>query len=179
MQGTGVQPTDGHCDVGFAFHIEEGSFNGTSLDGINFVAACYTPGPMADGNWTSAFYVDERASPQQREAMEEILSGRMGSPAERWRALTTDFRGIQYVPIEFKAEGRSRSVAIPNVIDFNIEGITKPGQSDALLLVNAGHPVNRDLYIAKGTRSTYNDQGMSWDNTGKNGHYAPFEWRWP
>lgn len=40
-------------------------------------------------------------------------------------------------------------------------------------------PVNRDLYIAKGTQATYTDHGMSWDNTGKNGHYASFEWNWP
>jgi hypothetical protein len=31
--------------VGFAFHVEEGSFNGISLDGLNFVAAFYTPAP--------------------------------------------------------------------------------------------------------------------------------------
>ena len=110
--------------------------------------------------------------------MEQILSGQMGSPAERWRSLTTDFRGISYVPMEFKAEGRTRSLTIPNVTDFNVEGITKPGQYDAMLLVNAGHPVNRDLYIGKGTHATCADHGMSWDNTGKNGHYASFEWSW-
>lgn len=111
--------------------------------------------------------------------MEQILSGEMGGPAERWRALTTEFRGIQYVPIEFKAEGRVRSVSIPGIIDFNVEGITKPGLNDAMQLVNAGHSVNRELYVAKGTRATYTDHGMSWNNTGKNGHYAPFDWSWP
>ena len=179
VQGTSVQPTDGHCDVGLACHIEEGDFNGVSLVGLNFLAVYYTPGPMSDGNWTSGFYVDELATPEQREAMEQILSGQMGGPAERWRALTSDFRGIKYVTIEFKAEGRVRSINIPGIIDFNVEGIIKPGQDDALLLVNAGHPVNRDIYIAKGTRATYTDHGMSWDNTGKNGHYAPFDWSWP
>ena len=179
VQGTSVQPTDGHCDVGLAFHVEEGSFNGVPLAGLNFLAANYTPGPMGEGNWTSGFYVDELATPEQRKAMEQILSGHMGGPAERWRAMTTDFRGIQYVPIEFKSEGNTRSINIPDIIDFNIEGIIKPGQDDVLLLVNAGHPVNRDLYMAKGTRATYTDHGMSWDNTGKNGHYVPFDWSWP
>ena len=27
-------PTEGHCDVGFAFHIEEGNYNGVSLGGL-------------------------------------------------------------------------------------------------------------------------------------------------
>lgn len=95
MQGTTVRPTDGHCDVALAFHIDEGNFNGVPLEGLNFVAANYTPGPMADGNWTSALYLDERANPQQREALEQILSGQMGGPAERWRSLTTNFVGIR------------------------------------------------------------------------------------
>ena len=179
MQGTGVQPTDGHCDVAFAFHINEGNFNGTSLNGLNFMAACYTPGPMEAGNWTSGFYVDERANDQQRNALEQILSGKMGSPAQRWMLLTTDFRGIKYVPIEFKIEGKARSVSIPNVIDFAVEGIVKRGQSDSLLLVNTGHPVSNELYVAKGTGSRYNDHGMSWDNTSKSAHYAAFDWHWP
>ena len=81
VQGTSVQPTYGHCDVGLAFHIEEGYFNGVSLAELNFLAANYTPGPMGDGNWTSGFYVDEVATPEQREGMEQILSGRMGGLA--------------------------------------------------------------------------------------------------
>ena len=179
VQGTGIDPTDGHCDVAFAFHINDGEFNGVALGGLNFVAACLTPGPMEAGNWTSAFYIDERADAQQREAMEQILSGRMGSPAERWLAMTTDFKGVSYVPIEFKMEGKTRSVTIPNVISFNIEGITKRNQDDAMLLKSTGHPVNTDLYLAKGTASTYDDHGMHWDNTNRNGHYAPFDWHWP
>ena len=179
VQGTGVDPTDGHCDVAFAFHITEGDFNGVSLEGLNFVAACLTPGPMEAGNWTSALYIDERADAQQREAMEQILSGRMGSPAERWLAMTTDYRGISYVPIDFRAEGKTRSVTIPNIISFNVEGITKRNQNDTMLLRNTGHPVNTDLYLAKGTASTYDDHGMHWDNTNRNGHYAPFDWNWP
>lgn len=179
VQGTGIDPTDGHCDVAFAFHVNDGEFNGVALGGLNFVAACLTPGPMEAGNWTSAFYIDERANAQQREAMEQILSGRMGSPAERWLAMTTDFKGVSYVPIEFKMEGKTRSVTIPNVISFNIEGITKRNQDDAMLLKSTGHPVNTDLYLAKGTASTYDDHGMHWDNTNRNGHYAPFDWHWP
>jgi hypothetical protein len=179
VQGTGIDPTDGHCDVAFAFHITDGDFNGVSLAGLSFVAACLTPGPMEAGNWTSAFYVDERADVQQREAMEQILSGRMGSPAERWLAMTTDFKGIKYVAVDFKIEGKTRSVTIPNIISFNVEGITKRNQEDAMLLKSTGHPVNTDLYLAKGTASTYTDHGMTWDNTDRNGHYAPFDWHWP
>ena len=179
MQGTNARPTDGHCDVGFAFHIDQGELDGTALGGLNFVMACYTPGNMADGNWTSALYIDDRANPQQREALGQIMSGKMGGPAERWMGLTTDFRGVSYTPIEFRSEGRVRSVTIPGIIDFNLEPVMGRGQSDPMLLVNTGHTINRDLYLARCTRSTYTDHGMRWDNTGKNGHYSAFDWHWP
>ena len=54
-------PTEGHCDVAFAFHIQEGDFQGVALDDLNFVVVAYTPGIMGDGDWTLANYIDERA----------------------------------------------------------------------------------------------------------------------
>ena len=43
------RPTEGVCDVAFAFHIESGSFDGTAVDGLNVALAVHAPGPMADG----------------------------------------------------------------------------------------------------------------------------------
>jgi hypothetical protein len=41
-----------------------------------------------------------------------------------------------------------------------------------------GHPVAPDkLALAVGADgSTFTDHGMRWDNSGKNGHYAPISW---
>ena len=43
---------------------------------------------------------------------------------------------------------------------------------------NIGHPVSPDkLALAVGASgSTFGDHGMRWDNSGKNGHYAPIRW---
>jgi hypothetical protein len=165
--------------VAFAFHITDGDFNGTPLGDLNVVLTCYTPGPMSEGNWTSALYIDQRANSQQREALAQIMSGKVGGPVERWMSLTRDFRGTKYVPIEFQAEGRRRSVTIPGVMDFNVEGIMARGRKGVMRLVNTNHPVNRNLYLAKGSRSTYTDHAMHWENSGKNAHYAAFQWSWP
>ena len=172
-------PTEGHCDVGLAFHIETGDFNGVSLEGLNFVIAAYTPESMVAGNWTTAIYVDERAADEQRSALERILSGDIGGPMANWMALTTDFRGTKYRAITFEADGDSRRVTIPNVMDFNIEGIRAGRTREVMRLENVGHPVSSTLALARGTASTYTDHGMTWDNTGKNAHFADFSWSWP
>jgi hypothetical protein len=180
VQGAEAVPTEGHCDVGFAFHIEEGDFNGTILNGLNFAVIAYTPGIMGAGNWSTAVYIDEAADEGQREALGSILSGRMGGPAERWMLLTANFLGIKYSPITYVAEGRTRSVSIPEIMNFSVEGIMSSRRAtEPMRLENTSHPVNSSLALARGTGSTYTDYGMSWDNTGKNGHYSTFEWRWP
>jgi hypothetical protein len=131
---------------------------------------------MPDGNWSLAAYVDEQASPPQREALGEILSGKHGGPCDRWMNLTTDFKGIKYVPIEYKAVGQIRSVVIPDVMDFNVEGFVQPGQTEPLQVENMGTWRTPPVVITKGTHSTYDDHGMTWDNTGKVGFYSPFRW---
>jgi hypothetical protein len=172
-------PTEGHCDVGLAFHIVEGRFHDIVLDGLNFLVAASTPTVMAEGNWKTAVYIDEQANSQQRDALGQILSGEIGGPARRWMRLTGNFLGIRYVPITFTMAGKTRSITIPNIIDFQVEGIEAPGQTEVMMLMNTAHPVNSSLALARGTGNTYTDHGMRWDNTGKNGHYAPFTWRWP
>jgi hypothetical protein len=172
-------PTAGHCDVALAFHIAAGHFDATTLNGLNFMVVLWTPTVMGQGNWKTALYIDAQATEPQRQALEQILSGQMGGPAERWMRLTSTFLGTRYVPITYIIDGKKRRVTIPNVIDFNIEGIQARGRQDIMTLTNTGHPVSASLALAKGTGSTYTDHGMVWDNTGKNGHYAPFQWQWP
>ena len=172
-------PTEGHCDVAFAFHIQEGEYQGVALDDLNFVVVAYTPGIMGDGDWILANYIDERADQFQRAALTRILSGEIGGPSERWMRLTSNYLGIQYCPIDFQSEGHSRSVNIPGIIDFTVEGLVVGRRTEAMTLENTGHPVSSSLAIAKGANSTYTDHGMTWDNSGKNGHYSAFEWKWP
>jgi hypothetical protein len=172
-------PTAGHCDVALAFHIATGHFAATTLNGVNFMVVLWTPTVMGQGNWKTALYIDAQATEPQRQALEQILSGQMGGPAERWMRLTSTFLGTRYVPITYTIDGKKRRVTIPNVIDFNIEGIQARGRQDVMTLTNTGHPVSASLALAKGTGSTYTDHGMVWDNTGKNGHYALFQWQWP
>jgi len=55
-------PTEGTCSVLVGWHIESGQFGSASLDGLNVAAFFFTPGPMHEGNWSAALYLDSRAS---------------------------------------------------------------------------------------------------------------------
>jgi hypothetical protein len=162
--------------MALAFHIEDGDFSGVDLNGLSFVVVMYVPGKMSTPDWTTAIYVDERANIEQRASIEKILSGKIGGPMERFMAVTANFLGTKFVPITFNAEGHKRTVSIPSIMDFNVEGIVRQGQTEPMRLEN-WRSWTPSLVMAKGKgNNTYQDHDMTWDNTGKNGHYAHFQW---
>src|SRR5437868_2193170 len=71
----GAPTTHGNCEAVVAGHIEEGSFNETKLDGLDWALLLHWPGEIADGNGTEQAIIDERADPAQREALRRILHG--------------------------------------------------------------------------------------------------------
>ncbi len=169
-------PTEGACEVAFAFHIDSGSYGDTRLDGLQAVLIARTPGPMAQGNWTVALYVDERGDTSQREALQAIFSGAAGGMMANFAPLISTFLGVKAVPIAFQKDGRRRSVEIPNLLHLGVQALPN-GTPDAIMASNL-HPFNLEgVAMAVGEAgSTFADYGMRWDNSGKNGHYAPITW---
>ena len=72
----------GVCDVAMVFHVEKGSYGGVALDGLNVGLAIHTPGPMGEGNWSVAAYIDQRADDKQTDALGSIFTGAASRP---WR----------------------------------------------------------------------------------------------
>jgi hypothetical protein len=173
------EPTEGHCDGPLLFHINEGQYGEVELAGLNVVNILSTPGPIAEGNATAALYIDERADESQREALGAIFGGQAGGPLAALGPLITSFLGVKYVPIEYVAQGNSRSGGIPDILDLRIEAITGANPDDPIWLENAPHPVSTRISMARSTTATYTDYGLNWDNTGRNGHYSAFEWSGP
>ncbi len=56
--------------------IEHGHFANTRLDGLSFFVMIDFPGPLHEGNDTVQAIIDERSTPEQRDALFQILSGK-------------------------------------------------------------------------------------------------------
>ena len=77
---TGKQ-TLGYCNFAFVFHVDRGRYGNTTLDGLNFAIVGQAPGPtFADGNAAVGLISDERATPEQQQALVQIGSGQGGGP---------------------------------------------------------------------------------------------------
>jgi hypothetical protein len=170
------QPTEGACEVAFAFHINDGSFGTVSLNGLNTAMIARTPGPMANGNWEVALYIDERADEQQRQALQAIFSGSAGGPLSTLAPLITTLLGAKIVPITFNISGKRRSVEIPNIMHLAVNPLPSLDPNNEIWARNA-HPFAPEVAMGVGeSNNTWTDYGMSWDNSGRNGHYAAVNW---
>lgn len=75
-----ARPTTGKCEGGWTWHVESGSYDDISLDGLNFSVYANWPGAIHEGNGEALILIDERANAQQRAAIQELLGGQIGGP---------------------------------------------------------------------------------------------------
>jgi len=171
----GSRPTEGHCDVVVAFRVDSGKYGQTDLSGLNAVLAIYSPGIMTQGNWTVEPFVDARASEAQRKALEQIITASAGGPLGRFAPLITKRLPAKVAPITFVSEGSLRKLVIPNVTEVTVEGVMG-ADNQQVWFDNVAHFPNRHLAAARGTSSHFKDEVFNFDNSGRNGHFAPIKW---
>jgi hypothetical protein len=170
-------PTEGACEVAFAFHINSGSYGNVTLDGLNVAMIARTPGPMVQGNWSAAIYLDERADQQQQQALGAIFSGSAGGPLGTLAPFISTVLGVKSVPITFSITGKRHTVEIPNIMHLAVNPLPSLDPNNEIWALHAHPFAAPQVAMAVGEQnSTWADYGMSWDNSGKNGHYATINW---
>lgn len=110
-----------------AYRITRGNYGDVSLDGLGIGFVIDFPKAMHLGNGIGGWFVDERATPKQRDALQMILTGEAGGmPFEVFKMLFTRFMETQYVSIEFHLDGRNSSVRIGDAVSVAVEPIENP-----------------------------------------------------
>jgi hypothetical protein len=175
-----AEATYDNCVAVMAFRIDHGLHGATKLDGLKFALVIRSGRIMADGNWAFACVVDEAADETQRGALSAIASGEAGGPPGLIRTnLVSDFRGIAYKAINFTMDGLKRSVAIPDLLSFEIAGVASRNRGgEPFYIDNTAHPANRRLALARTSHAHLHGFGLDLDlvGQGNNGHFAPFAW---
>jgi hypothetical protein len=172
-----TKPTQGVCHVAFVFHIDKGDRDGVALDGLNVAVVAHLPGAAADGNWTLASYIDERADEKQSAALAAIFGGGEGGPMAAFAPSVGKNLGMKKSAIKYSINGKARSAEIPGIMHLAVAPMPTlhpSGETWAAI----GYPLAPEkLAFAVGAKdSTFADYGMRWDNSGKNGFYAPINW---
>ena len=171
-------PTTGECTVLIAWHIEQGSFSGTALDGLNVALAAHSAGHMLKTKWRVAMYLDVRATPPQAEALGKIFSGQAGGHFANVAPLIGEVLGVKSAKLEYSSQGKRRSLRIAEVADAEIEAIVSPDGGEVTIhnppmCVAPGFP----LVVARSKRAQFHDFGLKLEVTEKNGFYSPFAYQ--
>lgn len=176
------KPTYDTCEAIWGVHIEGGSMGETDLAGLNALIIAFCPGPtMYDGHWTGLIYLDSRVTPPQEAALTAIFSGDAGGP---WSRLAPFFeegkiKTVKRASLDFVKEGRNRRMIASGLASLELEAIRGVDPDEEVKLTNLRNVIHGNEHIL--ARSTHNvhDQGVQWDNAGKNGLYSTFRWSGP
>lgn len=155
-------PTYGHCEAVAAFQFDSGRYGDVDLGGTRAALVVQWPGPIHEGEGTMQIIVDERATPEQRDAIEKIMTGEdTEEMATMWWVFSmmspTKLETL-YKPIdlEIDMEARRGRASVPDVFETTAQPITNP-------VTGAEHRARIDLphgfefrvaEMAKGTTRT-------------------------
>lgn len=124
-------PTHGRCQGLVGMRIKKGHYEGTSLDGLVFAVTVDFPGALHLGNGAMQPIIDERATPDQRDALFKIMSGKHsaeGTLFHIFSLIVTQIHDPVFAPFEFTfdKDGRMAKMIARGVLETEVEPIKNP-----------------------------------------------------
>jgi hypothetical protein len=117
----------------------------------------HIPGNVLKGNWRVVVFVDGKATPQQKEALLNVWTGKLGGPVADLVQLIGEVVGVEQVPITFNVEGGRGTLKIGQAIEAEmapLQGAT--GQTttlqDTVFTTIPGSPA----YVSKASKYRVN-----------------------
>ena len=121
----GGRSTHGICLGVLSWLIEDGAADGTDLAGLPVAVASRYDDDEPGSPWTWLLYLDERAAPEQREALEAIYSGRLGGDALAhfpWAWKASELAAVRPVQFEVDHTRRRQLLRIRDRVSVRIRG---------------------------------------------------------
>jgi hypothetical protein len=169
--------THERCLGYWAMRVDDGRFGEVPLAGIKAVVAFDSPQHMISGNWTEVVLVEETASPEQRQAMEHILTGRAGGPWQVLSRFVGRWLATRYVPISFYEEERTKRAHVPGLLEAAITQIRGRDRSQPVLFENVFNQIHGPTQVLATGTTNYDDGVIRINTTKTHGLHSNFEWR--
>ncbi len=168
--------THERCVGYWAIRIDEGAFGDVPLAGVKAVIAYDSPRHMIDGNWTEVIVIDQAASPAQREAVEDILTGRAGGPWAVLARFVGRWLDTRFLPVEITDEGAAKRARIPGLLKGVVTQIRGRDRAQPVLFQNIFNQIHASTQVIA-TGVTEYDDGIIRINTAKtHGLFSNFDW---
>ncbi len=161
------------CGGGQVLFIQKGNYGKVKLDGLAVANIAQSPEGQSMmesfGNWNFAYnYIDEKATPEQRKALEAIAAKVLVPGASK----KTETR---YVPITRKIEGKDHEITLGQYGSFRghlIEGGL--GGSPKIVDPPGADPIHHEYAQGRTSKMTYTDADQNWASENSNYMFATF-----
>ena len=170
-------PTYGTCEASVSVTIQKGHYGDVSLDGLSAAMTAKWPGPIHEGNGEQQIIIDERATAEQRTALEAIVSGQdtedMATIFWIVSAMTTTRHETLYksISIEADVDARTAHIEVDGVYEANVAPIKNPVTgADHRARIDIPHGFEYSIAeIASGTTTTQGVVSLP-NNVGTHSH---------
>lgn len=168
--------TQDYCIGYWALRFDSGEIDGVDLAGAKAFIVYSSPKVMIDGNWSQEMILDEADSPERREKLEEIFTGRRGGP---WAVLAR-FVGqrlpTRVAPIVIEDEGLTKRVSVEGLVDSSIEAIKGRVKGSPVTLENMFNQIHASSQVVARGSTTYTSSLLPFKITNTHGLYSTFNW---
>jgi hypothetical protein len=171
----GGRSTHGICLGALSWQIVDGHADGTDLSGLAVALASRYSDDEEGSPWTWILYLDERGTPQQHTALEDIWTGRVaGEQLEHfpWAWKPSHLLGVKPAQIEVDHTPRRGWIRVKDAVSVRISG-RYPGD-ETVTCVIPGHERSGEEVIAEELR--VDDEGLDFEYNGVCGYAADFEY---
>jgi hypothetical protein len=128
--------TQESCELLLAWHVSEGQKDGIDVSGLNAVMAVHTLKQMTEGGWKVALYLDDRATPQQSDALGAVFSGGAGGHLAALGPLIGEVVGVSAASISFNRSGRSLKATVGDLLSMEAEELVGMDGSHPPVITN-------------------------------------------
>ena len=108
----GEDPDGGTCDGLLTWHINKGKVGTVDVAGRTISLLCHIPGNILKGNWRVRVYVDDGATADQKDALLNVWTGKLGGPIADLAQLVGEVISVEQAPITFEVEGVAGTIKI-------------------------------------------------------------------
>jgi hypothetical protein len=176
VDGTaGGRSTHGVCMGVLSWLIEDGTIDGTDVSGLPLALAIRYDDDEPGSPWTWILYLDERATPEQRRALEQVYTGRAGGDAMKhfpWAWKPSNLVAVRPAQITVDHSPRRQLLRIRDHVSVRIRDRFE--SQSAVTCVIPGHDrqgeelVTRELLVR--------DEPLTFDFHGVCGYGSTFDY---
>jgi len=177
-------PTDGYCEAVVGYHVKKGRFGKTRLDGLDVIYAVAWPKAIHQGGGTMRLYVSEGATPEQRDALVRICSGKAegNGPFALFAGTLATIEPPVFAPIEMRLDGAKSAFRVPGHLEVALAPHTNP-VSGEVQDVRLALPKGFIFRSARAARTLvmklFGTGPLSFDHSGQNAFFARLEFAGP